>query len=588
MADLVDKLTEHGIRPKSLAPGSHYMTCPKCSANRKPANRKKPCFTLTIDPDGTGAVWFCQNCEWKGNVAGGGSHQHETRAKEYKPARQPPPDITPHQKMLKFFEARAIGAEIIEHLGIYLTGHAFPQETERGRQPAICYPYRFRGRVVSNKYRSTKKAFAQDPGTLRVLYNADSLENTREAIFVEGENDVAAVLEAMGPDTACVSLPDGAPAHWKDEVDHSEKRYEAIQTCAELLAPIKRFTLATDGDQPGDNLAHQLALRFGFGRCFKVRWPQDAKDPDPNGVLRQYGAERLRALLEQAPGYPVEGLWNVAPNDLINWRQSPRLATFNVGLSAMDDLVRFRPGQVVVVTGWPGHGKTEWVLWVATELARNYGWHWCVCSPEHMKEELAELVAEKYIGEPSRTYGVDFFAMSDAQMAKAELWVGKHFSWLWQENEKQPVTLDWIFSQARIDHLRHGINGLLIDPYNQIEHERAKHDSEHGFVSHLMRRLKLFARSHNAVVFLLAHPQKLERARASGKRPVPTLHDVAGSSHFYNMCDIGMTVHRAEQKGAGVEIVVQKVKRKDQGRAGTIELLWDKHTGRYTSESEGG
>jgi putative DNA primase/helicase len=96
-----------------------------------------------------------------------------------------------------------------------------------------------------------------------------------------------------------VSLPDGAPAEFKAELDLADKRFHAIETCAELLAPIKRFVLAVDNDGPGNNLAHQLMLRFGKERCFRPRWPEGCKDP--NDVLVQHGPDLLHRLVEEAP-----------------------------------------------------------------------------------------------------------------------------------------------------------------------------------------------------------------------------------------------------------------------------------------------
>ncbi len=583
---LGERLATLGFRetpPGGWTPGrDHYLRCPWCSDHRKPANRKKQCLTLRVDDDGQGAVWHCHNCaEGTGNLPGtGGRRDDAPRRREYRPAKQPPADPTPHNAIIQFFKNRGISQEVVEFLGIYGTRRIFPQDFDAGPKAAITYPYRLRGQVVSNKYRSAKKEFVQDKETMRVLYNGDSLLDADQAIWVEGENDVAAVLEGLGLNTAVVSLPDGAPSTHKEELDRSDRRYEAIENCAELLAPIQKHIIATDGDEAGNALAHQLALRFGIGRCFRVRWPHDAKDPDPNGVLQAYGKDILRSLIEHAPGYPTKGLWEVTPGALIDWRKSPRLKTYSVGLAGLDEILRFRPGQVVIGTGYPGEGKTEFMLWVMTELSRQHNWHWMICSPEHQKEELGELIAEKWAGEPSRDYGLNLRGMSDERMAQAEAWIGPRFSFVWQEDDTQPMTLDWIFEQARVDHLRRGINGLLIDPYNQIEHEQAKM-KETDYVRDLIRRLRWFAHSYNAMVVLLAHPQKLMREAKTGKRPVPALQDISGSSHFHNMCDVGWCCHRDDKTKHEVTLYVQKMKRKDQGHVGQVTLEWIKETGRY-------
>lgn len=63
----LDRLRDAGIRLTGPSLGHHYTTCPQCSASRKPVNRKKPCMTVTIKPDGV--VWLCHHCGWTGGAS---------------------------------------------------------------------------------------------------------------------------------------------------------------------------------------------------------------------------------------------------------------------------------------------------------------------------------------------------------------------------------------------------------------------------------------------------------------------------------------------------------------------------------------
>ncbi len=69
---LIERLAEQGIRLSAHSAGEHQSTCPVCSAQRKPANRRKPCLSVKID-DAGGAVWTCHNCEWTGNLPAPGN-----------------------------------------------------------------------------------------------------------------------------------------------------------------------------------------------------------------------------------------------------------------------------------------------------------------------------------------------------------------------------------------------------------------------------------------------------------------------------------------------------------------------------------
>jgi putative DNA primase/helicase len=54
---------KHGIVGPT-APGQHATTCPRCSADRKPAHQKLTCLSIKID--GAGVQWHCNHCDWKG------------------------------------------------------------------------------------------------------------------------------------------------------------------------------------------------------------------------------------------------------------------------------------------------------------------------------------------------------------------------------------------------------------------------------------------------------------------------------------------------------------------------------------------
>ena len=65
-----------------------------------------------------------------------------------------------------------------------------------------------------------------------------------------------------------------------------------------------------------------------------------------------------------------------------------------------------------------------------------------------------------------------------------------------------------------------------------------------------------------------------------GRLEVPTMYDINGSSHFYNMADYGLTVHRRYEEET-VEVHVQKVKFKHLGHNGLATFKYNIPNGRY-------
>ncbi len=130
--------------------------------------------------------------------------------------------------------------------------------------------------------------------------------------------------------------------------------------------------------------------------------------------------------------------------------------------------------------------------------------------------------------------------------------------------------------------MRHGVRGLVIDPYNDIEHHRPGTMTETEYVSQILGKVKRFAQAHDCHVWFVAHPTKMQRDTA-GKIPVPNYYDIAGSASWANKGDIIAVVHRDWKEGSrAVEIHVKKIRFKRYGRIGTITLNYDRATGRYS------
>ena len=59
-----------------------------------------------------------------------------------------------------------------------------------------------------------------------------------------------------------------------------------------------------------------------------------------------------------------------------------------------------RPGDLSVVTGIPGSGKSELLDAMMVNLAQRYGWRFGICSFENPPGEHIAKLAEKYVGQP--------------------------------------------------------------------------------------------------------------------------------------------------------------------------------------------
>lgn len=91
---------------------------------------------------------------------------------------------------------------------------------------------------------------------------------------------------------------------------------------------------------------------------------------------------------------------------------------------------------------------------------------------------------------------------------------------------------------------RYGIRGLVIDPYNELDHARPSSVSETEYVSQMLTKLKRFASYNDVHVWFVAHPRQLQNWRGEP----PNLYDISGSAHFINKADNGLVIHRNRSK----------------------------------------
>ena len=121
-------------------------------------------------------------------------------------------------------------------------------------------------------------------------------------------------------------------------------------------------------------------------------------------------------------------------------------------------------------------------------------------------------------------------------------------------------------TKAKLAKRRFGINGLVIDPFNQISPDRDYYKREDEHIRDIIAKCQHFARNHNIVVWMVAHPHKLHR-NDNGIIPPPDLYQVSGSAHWNNMCDVGIVVHRDFENNE-TKVITRKVR--EQGLYGSI------------------
>lgn len=258
------------------------------------------------------------------------------------------------------------------------------------------------------------------------------------------------------------------------------------------------------------------------------------------------------------------------------------------GWSSVDQLYTVLPGQMTIVTGWPGSGKSEWLDALLLNISKR-GWRLALYSPENQPVEVhVAKYIEKFLGKPFGHGPTERATKDETNEAIDEL--SKSFSFLVPRarTERQVFGVDDVLNAAELAWRIRGEwvgseykRGLVIDPWNEMEHLRPKELSETEYISQTLSRIRGWARAANTHVWIVAHPQKLRREEGGGL-PIPRPDSISGSQHWWNKADNCITVHRNQaDRSQEVEIHIQKIRFKHIGRVGMTSLNYDRVTGRY-------
>ena len=536
--------------------------CPQCSASRKKS--KARCLSVnTVE-----GVWYCHHCDWRGSLKAGEESKSRPPKRIMKPHFERPGVVPPAVR--DWFAKRGIPEAVVARHGIGLQTAYLPQLEEEA--PCLVFPYFRDSQVINLKFRSLEgKHFRQVKDAEKILYGVDDLTGDW-AVIVEGECDKLA-LEVAGI-TNAVSVPDGAPPAGSKS---SEGKFEYLTTCDGALNRLSKIIVAVDNDPPGQTLEAELARRLGPERCWRVTWPDGCKDA--NDVLLLHSAKTLRECIESARPLPIEGVLTVADlaGDVMGLYLEGLPGGVSTGWPSVDAHYTVRPGELTIVTGIPSHGKSQFLDALTVNLARAHGWSVGICSPENLpvSRHVAKLI-EQYSGFPFREGPSK--RVPQEEVVTALNWLHEHFVFIAPE---ESLTIPGLMDTAKRLVARHGIRGLIIDPWNEFEHTRPNGQTETESICHALTLIRRFARNHGVHVWLVAHPQKLYR-RDDGSYPVPTPYDISGSAHWRNKADNCLTLWRDENEpDQPVKLYIQKIRFREVGKVGVVDLQFDRMNGRY-------
>lgn len=549
---MIDRLRELGIDVKYGSSGDVKVTCPKCSADRK--NKTEKCLSVNVDK----GVWQCHHCSYSGGIV--------TTPKVQKEYVKPTPELKKLSlSVISWFLGRAITNQTLLRYKVSEGVDYMPQENAEVK--TIHFNYIYNGEVVNIKYRDRSKNFKLVSGAMLCPFGIDvCLDNlTDHIVFCEGEMDCLSYYEAGIK--AVVSVPNGASKgnqkmEWLDDFIH--------------LFEGKKIYLSCDMDEAGISLRNELARRFGRENCWIVNLPHK----DANEVLTKMGKAALVECFNAATQFPVEGIddANSVKDDLMSLYENGTPNGYNIGYN-MNFI--WHPGQVTLITGIPGHGKSTFVKNVIYRLAAMHGLKSFVYSAEEANTAFA--LADMIQIATGKTFFHSDNRASRQEVEEVMPFLDRHFKYY--KLSENDLTIDAILEKAKHMVKRFGIDVVVIDNMSTVEKNMSNQsDTRHHQIKNMMNDVARFARLHDVHVILVAHPKKMSELK-TGVYKVPNGYDVGDSSHWYNLPDNGLTVYRNFETRQ-TEVHRWKVRFRYTGEVGHSCFFYNLNSNTFTPDVE--
>lgn len=377
--------------------------------------------------------------------------------------------------------------------------------------------------LVALKYRSfPADEYAAEKGGAKALFGWQAIPPTaRTVVLCEGELKALAWWDFGFP---ALSVPFGGGGGGKQDW---------IETEYDRLARFDTIYLAMDEDEAGKAAAAVIMDRLGVERCAVVRHPLPAEPGSKcinaclkHGVSRAAVAAAIKAARPRDPA-ELRSAAEYAEDLRALFDQQRK--TGEIGIRTPwkkigNELV-FRPGELTVIAGYTGHGKSQAVGFM-TCYAIMHGTKVCVASLEFRVTAWLKRLIKQLTAQSELT--VDY-AMRIAQ------WCGGK---LWAFDAQGTANLDRMIDVFRYARRRYNVSLFVVDNLTGLG------IAEDDYQGQKMVALSLsnFARDEDVHVWLVHHARKGDESRQPGKT------EFKGSGGITDLASTVLSVWRNKSK----------------------------------------
>lgn len=234
-------------------------------------------------------------------------------------------------------------------------------------------------------------------------------------------------------------------------------------------------------------------------------------------------------------------------------------------------LVGMAAGQLIVLAGRPGMGKTALALDIANNVAFEQGRNVLVVSLEMAKEELFGRLLAKRLGVES--WKLERGSITDEELSKMGAVMDEFAKPPLYIDDDPDTTLSNIRSKARCHQMRHGLDLLVVDYLQLVEvTDRIAGENQTQRVAFISRSLKQLARELHCPVLVLSQLSRTCENR-NDKRPIAS--DLRDSGAIEQDADKLLMLYRESEYYPDCEdpdLTEVWIRKNRHGPTGCVEL----------------
>lgn len=446
------------------------------------------------------------------------------------------------QRALAYLHGRGFDDDTIRRFKLHV---ASIRDKDSAPELAVGIPYIEGGKVPLVKLRNLeqdkdKRKFRRTAGGHSGLFNAEGVRGCAQVVLTEGELDAVSLYQMGVTNVASTSL--GAQKQIPEE-------------WVQALSDADDVVLFYDNDDAGTEAVQSLIMRIGTHRVRVVTFTDEVvqavqatlgKPPkDANDLLRGgISANQVRALIAGAAG--IANATVTRPSQYAD-AIAAEIAKGEASLGApihwpnLHHLLRgLRTGEVTVITGHTGSGKTTWASELFSLLAAD-GVPVLLCSLENGPVSLVRKMVQRRLGRPISSLHTE----ADKELAYEVL---KHLDdapvYMVDLQGRQPLAS----VVEAITYARHklGVRHVLFDHMHFV-----RKDPRADPVEHVENTIATFVETANKLdvhVAVIAHPSgKVEEGQ------IPGGDSIKGASAVKQDTANGISVYRVKDMVPGAK-----------------------------------